>query len=515
MSLSDNNHQSAAQAWLFLIACIIGLSFYYPTLADMAAMWWEESSAYSHGLLLVFVVAYFFTRQWFSERHRLSIQTKIWLLPPVLFLSLLWMLAYLAQVQALEQLVVLLVLGSLVVALLGPSRSVPYIYVIALMIFTISSWSQINDLLRFGTAILSGIVLELTGVTSVREGYFILVPAGTFEVTGGCSGLRYQLAGLSIAFIYAYMERMSLWMTFFYLLTAALVIFFANVVRIYIVILAGQFTQMKSSLVDDHLWLGWIVFGVFMSAFLYFSNRLIRPADRSAKDAESELAEPPVNTNGGKWGYTLLVLALVASGPLLAHYYTPSPNMQNLPTLELPGKAGDWALTPLSANGQDWKPAFISPDITSGGRYTDSGRHATAVDYYMMIYAYQTQGHEAVNVNNKVYDETSWVVTASRNQAVRLENDRSFVVREFEIRDRRGKTRLVWMWYYVNGENLSNKYKTKMAGLAGVFKKQPAISVNVLSVATGIEPGPARSILTDFLNHGLTGMNRLFDSWSS
>ena len=517
MTLPANNHNNAnSQAWVFLVACVSGMLLFYPTLADMLNMWWEESSAYSHGLIMALIVAYFFLKQWGNDKTMLSIRPTIWMLPIILSLSMLWMVAYLSQIQALEQLVLLAVLISVVVALLGRVRAVPYIYIIALMIFTISSWSQINGFLRMATAVVSGNILDLTGVSSVREGFFILVPAGTFEVTNGCSGLRYQLAGLSISILYAYMEKLSLWLTLLYLLIAFIVIFLANVVRIVIVILAGQFTQMQSPLIDDHLWLGWVVFSVFISIFLYLSNRLIRSPDRDANRSSEPVSDNSESALSIKWGFTLVVLALTASGPILAQYYAPSTKVQKAAyRLDLPDKLNTWVLVSTSEENQAWKPDFVSPDVVAGGRYTDADRYtANSVDYYMMIYAYQTQGHEAVNINNRVYDQKIWTLTGSTKQKVKLASGWSVVVNEFEIRDRRGNTRLIWMWYYLDGENMAGKYKTKLMSLIGVFRQRPAISVNVLSIATHAELEPARRILTDFLNSGLQGMNALFDNWS-
>jgi len=517
VTVSATNHKNVnIQAWVFLATCVFGMLLFYPTLADMFSMWWEAGSAYSHGLLLMLVVAYFFLKQWSKDKNILEIRPKIWMLPVIALFSMLWMVAYLAQVQALEQLVLLMILLSLIVALLGPAMAVPYLYIVALMIFTISSWSQINGFLQAATAVVTGSMLDLTGFTSVREGYFILIPAGTFEVTDGCSGLRYQLAGLSIAFLYAYLERFSLLKTLLYLIVAAVVIFFANVVRIYIVILAGQLTQMKSSLIDDHLWLGWVVFSVFMGLFLYFSNRIT-----GASDSDDSVSREPSKDKDdaslvSKWIYTSVVLVLTASGPVLARYYAPTDLYREAKyKLELPARLNGWSFIPVPGHIQAWQPDFVSPDVITGGRYTDNDKYAAyPVDYYMIIYAYQTQGHEAININNRVYDESKWALIGSEKKTINLANNKIIVVNEFEIRSRNGADRLVWMWYYVDGNNLADKYKTKLASLVSVFRNRPEIGINIISVPMRSEPVLARETLLEFLNGSLREMNALLDNWS-
>jgi len=512
-----NNHNKAnSQAWVFLATCISGVLLFYPTLGDMLSMWWESGSAYSHGLLLMLIMVYFFIKQWNKDKSILSIRPKLWMLPVILSLSMLWMVSYLAQVQALEQLVLLMMLVSIIIALLGPARAVPYIYIVTLMIFTISSWSQINGFLQAATAVVTGSILDLTGFTSVREGYFILIPAGTFEVTGGCSGLNYQLAGLSISFLYAYLERFSLLKTVVYLLIASAVIFFANVVRIYIVILAGQFTQMKSPLIEDHLWLGWVVFSVFMGIFLYLSNRMAGTSEQDESLIDSPSSDQVEIAPVSKWIYTAVVLALTASGPVLARYYAPPAEYRaSLNKLELPLRLNDWMYSSIDAKDQGWKPDFDSPDVIEGGRYRDRAQYSThPVDYYMIIYAYQKQGHEAININNRVYFERNWSLTKKRTLTVSLANNKSIAVNEFEIRGRHGTRRLVWMWYYVDGKNLANTYKTKITSLMSVFRRRPEISVNIISSPIRSEPEPAREAMTGFLNSGLQEINALFDGWS-
>ncbi|HED17034.1 MAG TPA: EpsI family protein [Gammaproteobacteria bacterium] len=515
MSYLTARNQTSQHAWLFLVICLSGLLLYYTTVAGLVAMWWEKGSAYSHGLLLAIIVAYFFIKQWNKDKSQMCLHPKIWMLPVVLSLSLLWMLAVVSQTEALEQLLLLLVLMSIILALLEYPRATPYISVVVLMIFTISMWTHVNVLLQTGTAIVSGEFLNLTGVTSVREGFFILIPAGTFIVDTSCSGLRYQLSGLTIALLYAYMERFSFRMTALYLLIAFVVVFFANVVRIYTVIMIGQFTNMRSPIIKDHNWLGWIIFGIFIFIFLYFSNRFLKGRGQVENNDHNSPAETKNFVTQKNWMYIAVIMLFTASGPLLAWYYAPPTQSLNANyKLELPGKMGSWKLTSMPEKNQVWKPDFETPDIVEAGRYTNADiKPARNVEYYLMIYAYQTQGHEAININNRVFDKKDWVLSASRKQVIQMDSGQRIEVNEYEIKGQRGNSRLVWMWYYVDSKNIANKFKTKIAGMIGLFRNRPAISVNIVSVPLPIEPETARATLTLFLNAGLQEMNTLSDKF--
>ncbi|MET0123113.1 MAG: exosortase [Candidatus Thiodiazotropha sp. 6PLUC9] len=245
---------------IVLFSCLVILTLvYHQTAVSLYLTWTAENSLQSHGLLLLPLSSYLLFREWYSRRQTLEVRFRPLFLIALLILSVIWLMSEIAQVQVASQILMILVLCITVFALFGIRESKTLAFPILILLSATSVWSVLSQPLQQPTAILVNQLLHLTGYTSFQESYFITIPEGIFEVGDTCSGLRYQIAAITLALIYAFFSQYSLAISLLYVLMASLIAFISNSIRIFIVVLSGHYTNMTHSLLEDHSWRGWVV----------------------------------------------------------------------------------------------------------------------------------------------------------------------------------------------------------------------------------------------------------------
>lgn len=142
------------------------------------------------------------------------------------------------------------------------------------LVFMMPIWGGLVPILQgISTAVVS-VLMSLTSIPIYVEGNVISIPNGVFEIAGGCSGLRYFLVSSAISslYIYLYLKRAKSAAIFaFTALFGALVV---NWIRILALILIGYFTNMESSLMQDHNNFGWFLYLPFMFGLFQLGNFL-------------------------------------------------------------------------------------------------------------------------------------------------------------------------------------------------------------------------------------------------
>ena len=73
--------------------------------------------------------------------------------------------------------------------------------------FTIPVWDLLNPLLQWLSAFAVRGVLSLIGLPVYFDGLHFQIPAGVFEIAGGCSGLHFFIVGAAIAVFYGELHR--------------------------------------------------------------------------------------------------------------------------------------------------------------------------------------------------------------------------------------------------------------------------------------------------------------------
>lgn len=217
----------------------------------------------------------------------------------------------------------------------------------AFLIFIMPVWGMFTNVLQEISVNVVTFFMSLTGVPTYVEGNFVTIPAGVFEIADGCSGLRYMIVSLAISslFSFLYINNTKKALSFF-----ALAIFGAlltNWLRITALILIGEYTNMESSLMEDHNTFGWYLFIPFMFILFWWGNK-VADIDLTSKQTNS-LTEKTTHSdqarktnNINKPALAILLLVLFGSSTALnslmiaapsAHELTSDTNLEIKPTI--------------------------------------------------------------------------------------------------------------------------------------------------------------------------------------
>lgn len=492
----QNKTLKLSPAKLFLFALIVIVSAYYVTLADMFTVWWEDASAYSHGLLLAPIALYLFVERWKENRQEIKTGYHFFFILCLVGAGLLWLAAHMVFVQFVEHLAFLAILVALVFSILGFRRARPFLFPILLFSLTVPIWDPVISLLQYLTAVFSAYLVQLSGVHSVREGFQILITSGTFEVVEGCSGLRYQLAGASIGLLYVYMAKMKFATALIFMSLEVATVFLANVGRIYIVILVGDNTNMQSPLIDDHLWLGWLIFAIFIGVFLTVSNRFVPVQAKEVRTGGYSTGASEIRTS--HFVYILMLILITIMPPVLAKLYSLESYRDKIIDVSMVDVLDGWS-NKQNANYDDWQYEFQQ----GNGQFTalyEKGPQMLRLD--IIHYVFQEQGREAVYFLNRLYDKKTWFEESSEQKQVLPSSTQSgMTVKESILKSRRGKRKMVWMWYFTNNQFFADGKYAKINNLLGILHGSPEISVYITSMDINTSEEEVRMEMSEFAKH--------------
>lgn len=327
MDLSRNLSQLRMAAPLFAAIAVVAL-LYFPSLQTLWKKWilWDQDLAHSIptiGVMLLLLarkpydpvaakepLSLFYWLQIFA----LTLCSLSWYFFESLSISL---PAYFALIAAL----CLFISTSLSRPLLW--RVLPCI---GLLIFTIPIWSELTSMLVNLSSLIVGQAVKISQITVLLDGNSLFLPSGTIYIADGCSGIRYLIIALLMGYILILINQYSLSTALLTLAIALVLGLFANWLRIYLLVMIGYHTEMKSSLMGDHEFFGWVVFACILVPSIYFA-----PISKPERKAIAIPKRP-----------RLLPLVPLALGPLLLYFSTStSPNnnplnLEHLTSLQTP-----------------------------------------------------------------------------------------------------------------------------------------------------------------------------------
>ena len=257
---------------VFYLIFLFFILTYYPTFHSLYLVWVDPvNKGYSHGVLLSIILTFLLYRE-FSKNKELTIDLIY--LPVIIFFSILWAVGRLGVLQSVEYFAMYAVLFLLFLQVINPDR-LQRTYLVLAFLFSMPLMNVFNGTLQYLTAIFSYLLIKMSFIPIQRDGFLLLLPNGNFIVADYCSGLRQQIIALTLIIFYAYLNKLYFKQLSVLLLITVIVAFIINLIRIYIIILSGYFTNMTTSLVDDHSVLGWVIFGSGMFLYITLLNRFL------------------------------------------------------------------------------------------------------------------------------------------------------------------------------------------------------------------------------------------------
>ena len=490
--------QASREAWKIAapvaVAVLLGVILLYWETVTFTVDFWSRRRAYGHGLLLV-PISLFIVWQSRATLARIVPHAQPWAAPAVLGASLLWALAHAIDVQLVMQLALLAVIGGVLWTLLGNRVGRVLAFPVAYLLIGIPLWSLLTPFLQDYTATASTRVLRAVGVPVYLEAFYISIPSGQFVVEEVCAGLRYLLATMSIAALFAYLNLRRLWLGVVFFLSCVVFSIFLNWLRVVIIIWVGHASSMQHWLITDHLSFGWVVFAVgLVPMFAYgiwlqrFDRIPATPTPASSDGAPAKERAPRFLV----WG--IVTLALCGAGPAAVLWSASRAAAPVEVHLQAPAAVAPWKSA--SADDRGWGPEYVGADaqVLAGYRSEDA-----RVSLYIAYYANQRDGAEVINELNVLYDEKIWKPRRRSERRITFGDEKVVALREIELVTGSGAERLVWYWYRVGNRRTTSVLEAKLLQLWETLMGSPSAAVVAVSAPVRDSVGATRTDLEAFL----------------
>lgn len=376
---------------------LVALPFlvFWPSTESLLVRWQDtELRTYTHGYLIVAITLWLLWRC----RERWSAVPARRFAPGLVLLvgaSLAWLIGYRAGLQIVHQALLPVIILAAVLTCFGAAVTGRMFLSLAYLFFAIPVWDAINPLLQWSSVLAVRFLLRLVGIPAFFADNTFQIPAGSFEIAGGCSGLHFFIIAVAIAVLYGELNRDTLRTRVKLVALAGLLAMATNWVRILIIVIAGHLTQMQHYLVSgEHYTFGWFMFaGTMLLYFLIVRRWPVQAAAEAARVEAQRAAAIP--TAGFGWALAgLLVMPawnVIDQGRVAAA----------MPKLVLPRSVNGWQATAVSQ--ADWRPVFGGADAEVHQEFRSG---VTLVEAYAAVYSEQRQGKEIIGYGNSVLGET-------------------------------------------------------------------------------------------------------------
>ena len=396
--MNDINYHRISAFIYFLLF----IPVFYPAWVSLALLWNGDNGDYSHGFLILIISAYLLIKQ-LSQRSAFTGDFSYLCLIALAFISFVWSLTLLASIQIGYQLLIPCMLLLSMTSLFGIKNAKSFIFPSLYLIFAIPIWGVLTVPLQMMAVFVNTHLLGLINIPAFIDGFYVSIPAGTFEVAGGCSGVRYLMVSLSLFSLYAF-DNYNRWSNRIILIVVAIVVGIAtNWIRIFIIIVAGQATNMESSLVKDHDFFGWIVFAVALIPLFIFALKL----PDWLSDEKPIVKNKEVKVIRQKYSVKAYLLLCAVTFLMPTVFSLQSAELDSLRLLLIKEEFKGASLTDAERIIQ---PDFKGADLTFDETFMFEG---SVLQVFIASYVNQSQGRELIHWENEKFIN-NWNVVSQK-----------------------------------------------------------------------------------------------------
>jgi len=282
-----------------------------------------DDGTYSHAYLIPFISLYLYFL--IAQANLLQFRHKLAIIPTICFITSCYLLFVTTNAQ------ISIGYWGALLAVFITSVTMLYrfnwyiVFPAAFLVFIFPFWGILVPLLQNISIAAVTYMMSFTGVPTFVEGNFVTIPAGVFEIADGCSGLRYMIVSLAIGCLFIFLNIRNTKRALLFLSVTIIGALVTNWLRITALILIGDYTNMESSLMDDHNTFGWYLFIPFMVMLFWWGNKI---ADI---DFTSELPQTTqVLHSPSQLSLVILVAILGLSSTSFSTMLIPSPSTDSL-----------------------------------------------------------------------------------------------------------------------------------------------------------------------------------------
>lgn len=254
-----------------LITILAGLAtivVYWPTFSTLVDAW-AGSRTFAHGFLILPAAAYLV---WcYRDRlTQLAPRTCPRSLPLLAILGGGWLVGHVTHTLLVQQVAMIAMIPGLVWVTLGTAVCRTILFPLGFLVFMLPVGTALEPWLQGVTAGFIVMGLELVDIPVHREGYFLAISSGAWEVAPDCAGLRYVLPGLALGYMVSaviyrhWMRRLG------FLLLCGVLLILANGLRAYGIIL---FDHLRIANGADHRIFSYTVYGITIPLLFWLGHK--------------------------------------------------------------------------------------------------------------------------------------------------------------------------------------------------------------------------------------------------
>ena len=484
--------RGATVSWPFagtMLLLVIGvfIAIFHGTVWSMIRVW-AESDTFAHGFVIFPISAFLVWR----KRHELAqIRPEPVRYGPAVLLipGFFWFLGYVSDVQVIQQYCFIASIILLVWALLGPEVLKLLAFPLGYLLFAVPFGKFLVPHLIDFSAAFAIAALRLSGVPVFADGASFSTPGAEWKVVEVCSGMRYLIAALVVGTLYAYLNFRSLKRRLLFVLTTIVVTLLASGLRVYVVVMIGHFVDMKHAKGFDHLFIGWLFFGIVMLLLFWIGS--FWHEDTSYRTGEERGGNHEgAETGTGKqrplarsaWimtgAFSLLALAV---WPVTGSWLKERAMTGVEISLQAPAGAGGWMQAPDLVD--DWQPDYRGDDDRISRTYRKEGNR---VGIHLIYYSAQRQDAELVNTRNRIIKSGSKWGKVARSEQVSIDTPGLAIdVMNTQLYSVDRKL-LVYEWNWFDGQYVSSPHIAKFMELKRKLlgKPLPAAAIIVYTEYT-------------------------------
>lgn len=514
---------------LLLAGIAVFLLFvFWESVTSMVSLW--RFSSHQHGPLVFTISAYLIWRM-LPQLAGTRLHGEPWGVVAVAILVSIWTVSRLAGIQVTEHASVLALMPATVFAVSGRELSNKLLFSLMFLLVALPVGDSLVTYLMKITAEVSAALLTLSGIPFLRDGQYMSLPGGSFVIAEVCSGIRYLMSGIIVAFLFSYLTFNSYVKRISFVFLTAVILMLANGLRAYLVMVIASATEMRYLGGADHVYFGWALFGVVIMSIMWVGARY----------ADEPEGEGPVGTRGKSIGDNLagfllivvLGLAMLAAtlNPLQSEAISTGKLLFGLAVLAVavilagrqrkavsdgcregrePIANRDWrsigiiaivvvllvigpqsvavlqqSATPFAAVpnidelsscdspkswSNSWFPRMLDADIEVSATLSCVGGQ---VSIYVAGYASAVQGRELISSSNHLTPNTWRRYSEVSSYQISAGLDGSLRVKELVV-DAPGYRGLVWIWYEIDAHRATRGFAVKALQVWALLRGRPA-----------------------------------------
>ena len=451
---------------------------------------WIESTAYNHCFLIIPLVGFLL---W--ERRAVvaavSPNPTLWPLLAMPFLSGLWLIAAILDIQEARQILLVAMFEVVVLVALGPRAFRLLLAPLLFLFFLMPSGAFLVPTLQKITAQISIAGLELLHIPVFSDGFMIEIPEGTFEVAEACAGLRFLIASIVFGCFFAVVMYQSVTRRALFIALSLVVPIAANGMRALGIIVLAHLEGSAAAVEADHVLYGWFFFTLVIIILIAIGMTFAQKIDRRIPMRSTGWSKPAAPRFAiAIPAALLLALAGPAYAARLNALYPPSP----LAIAHAPLIAAPWqTLSDLAAG---WRPAVYGADREFLDGFEEPG--SGVVIRYVALYRLRASGDALTKTGNRLADDKQWHVTGY-GRAVASLGGKPTTVASTEIVSGQ-RHRLAWSFYVVDGSIAAGLLETKLLRARAILlDREPVGAFVAISASLDDPKDPAEQQLNRFL----------------